>query len=286
MRVLLSDGSGLTARQCATQLAAAGHEVGVLSADPLALTRFTRHVHRFHRLPAFGDQPLTWLAATLAVLDRERAAGRQVDVLLPTQEQVMVLAPAADDIRGRGVGLAVPPAAALGRVFDKVSAAATLAGLGVPQPVTVVARDRGEVMAHARFPVFVKRPVGTASTGVRLVHTAGALRELAEHIDGDVFADGGIVLQQPVRGDLVMVQGVFDSGRLIAWHANVRIREGVNGGASGKRSTGPPAAARTRAARRSSRRCPTTSWRRYRWVSRQRRPCSVPALRSDCRRER
>lgn len=28
MRVLLSDGSGLTARQCASQLAAAGHEVG------------------------------------------------------------------------------------------------------------------------------------------------------------------------------------------------------------------------------------------------------------------
>jgi hypothetical protein len=52
-----------------------------------------------------------------------------------------------------------------------------------------------------------------------------------------------LVLQQPVRGGLVMVRGVFDSGRLIAWHANARTREGVSGGASGKRSAPLPAAA-------------------------------------------
>lgn len=251
MRVLLSDGSGLTARQCATLLHAAGHEVGVLSADPFALTRFTRCVKRFHRVPPFGHEPVAWLAAALAVLDRERAAGRPVDVLLATQEQVMVLARHADEVRGRGVHLAVPPASALDRVFDKVSASTTLTGLGVPQPSTVVAKDRAQLLAHTDFPVYVKTPVGTATTGVRLVTSAMELATLADDPaalggvlgEDGVFADGGVLLQRPVPGDLLMVQGVFDSGRLVAWHANTRARSGVNGGASGKRSTPLPAAA-------------------------------------------
>lgn len=39
MRVLLSDGPGLTARQAATQLASGGHAVHVLSPDPICLAR-------------------------------------------------------------------------------------------------------------------------------------------------------------------------------------------------------------------------------------------------------
>ncbi len=243
MRVLLSDGSGLTARQCATLLHAAGHEVGVLGANPFALTRFTRWVDRLHRVPPFGHEPVAWLAAAMAVLDREAAAGRPVDVLLPTQEQVVVLARYADEVRGRGVHLAVPSAGALDRVFDKVSMAATLDAVGIPQPSTVVARDREQLLAHSAFPVYVKTPVGTATTGVRLVADAAELAEVAGAVDDEIFADGGLVLQQSVAGELFMVQGVFDTGRLVAWHVNARSRTGVNGGASGKRSQPLPAAA-------------------------------------------
>jgi len=57
MRALLSDGSGLTARQGATRLAAGGHHVEVLSPDPLCLCRFTRYVSRVHRVPAYGADP-------------------------------------------------------------------------------------------------------------------------------------------------------------------------------------------------------------------------------------
>ena len=67
MKVLLTDGSGLTARQCATRLAAAGHVVEALSPDPLCLCRFTRHVARLHRVPAYGSDPLGWLGAALDV---------------------------------------------------------------------------------------------------------------------------------------------------------------------------------------------------------------------------
>ncbi len=63
MRVLLSDGAGLTARQSATLLSQAGHHVEALSADPLCLCRFTRHVRRVHRVPAYGTDPFGWLRA-------------------------------------------------------------------------------------------------------------------------------------------------------------------------------------------------------------------------------
>jgi hypothetical protein len=53
------------------------------------------------------------------------------------------------------------------------------------------------------------------------------------------FEDGGLVAQQALTGQLSMIQAVFDRGRLIAWHGNVRLREGPNGGSSLKSSTRP-----------------------------------------------
>ena len=46
MLILLSDGAGLTARQCATVLARAGDRVEALSPAGLCLCRMTRHVPR------------------------------------------------------------------------------------------------------------------------------------------------------------------------------------------------------------------------------------------------
>ena len=56
-----------------------------------------------------------------------------------------------------------------------------------------------------------------------------------------MFADGGVLVQVPVDGPLVMVQSVFAHGALVASHANLRAAEGANGGASRKRSVDVPA---------------------------------------------
>ena len=76
MLVLLSDGAGLTGRQCATVLARAGHSVEALSPAGLCLGRMTRHVRRVHRVPAIGRDPFGWLDAALEVAARRRAAAR------------------------------------------------------------------------------------------------------------------------------------------------------------------------------------------------------------------
>src|SRR6516164_422174 len=160
MRVLLSEGSGLTSRQVAGRLSELGHEVEVLSSTPLCLTRFTRHVRAVHAVPRFGDAPFAWLEAA------QRLAG--------------------------------------------------------------------ERKADLRFPVFVKRAVSTASSGVRQVRDRGELSKAVAELGEK--RDEGVIVQEAVQGPLAMVQAVAKHGRLIAYHANQRLREGVGGGASLKES--------------------------------------------------
>ena len=237
MRVLLSDGTGLTARQSAGLLSEAGHEVEVLSPDPWCLCRFTRHVRRVHRVPAYGADPFGWLEAALDIAVRRRA-----DLLLPTQEQVAVLAKAADRLDAAGVRTVVPGFAALAQVQDKLAAFATLTRLGLPQPPASVVTGRRELESYDTLPVFVKTPIGTASTGVCRVSTSGELRRLAARHDEDgVFAAGGVLAQRPVSGPLVMAQSVFAHGELVAFHTCERVREGARGGASHKRGLDLPA---------------------------------------------
>ena len=238
MRILLSDGSGLTARQAAGRLAEAGHEVEVLTPDPLALTRFTRRVRRLHRVPPYGADPLAWFEAALSVW----TVGR-FDVLLPTQEQVAVLAACPDRLAASRVVTVVPEFAALAAVQDKVSAHRTLDRLGLPQPPTMVLPDADGLRGWDRFPAYVKLPIGTASRGVVRVEDGRAVRRLADDLDADgAFGHGGVVVQVALDGPLVMVQSVFDRGRLVASHANLRVREGAGGGASHKESVDLPEA--------------------------------------------
>jgi len=230
VRILLTDGSGLTARQVASILAAGGHQVEVLTPDPLAITRFTRCVKKVHRVPPYGDDPLRWLEAALAVC----RAGR-FDVLFPTQEQVAVLAASPARLAAEGVVTAVPTFGALAQVQDKVSAHRTFVGLGLPEPRTSVAEPGRELGTWTGIPCFVKAPIGTASRGVVRVDDRGALA-------GAVRDCGGteVLVQAGANGPLAMIQSVFDHGLLVASHANLRAREGAGGGASHKTSLDLP----------------------------------------------
>jgi hypothetical protein len=230
MLILMSDGAGLTSRQAATVLARAGHQVEALSPRGLCLCRMTRHVRRVHDVPAVGRDPFGWLDAALGI-----AARRGASLLLPVQEQVAVMALARNRIEAAGLATAVPSFTALAQVQDKVSAYHTLAGIGVPQPPAVVAASAAELADAADLPAFVKTPIGTASAGVRRVSSPEELRRLAADWEQQgAFGQGGVLVQQPAAGPLHMVQSVFASGELVAFHACERVREGTAGGASHK----------------------------------------------------
>jgi carbamoylphosphate synthase large subunit len=231
--VLLSDGAGLTARQCATLLSAVGHRVEALSPDLLCLGRLTRHVRAVHRVPGLGADPDGWLDAALAV-----AVRRRCDLLLPVQEQVTVMSLARERIASAGLLTAVPDFAALRQVQDKVSAYRTLARLGLPQPAASVLTSPDDLAGVGPLPVFVKTPIGTASAGVRRIASERDLCRYAVRLDWRQ----PVLVQQPARGPLVMVQSVFAHGELVAFHACERVREGASGGASHKRGISLPAA--------------------------------------------
>jgi biotin carboxylase len=164
------------------------------------------------------------------------AAGN-FDVLFPTQEQVAVLSESERRLGVAGVATAVPPFEALARVQDKLAAHATLAELGLPQPDATVVASARELAAWGRLPVFVKTPIGTATTGVHHVGDPTQLAALVSTLNTEgVFADGGVLVQSPVGGPLVMIQCIFANGELVASHANLRVREGASGGASHKQS--------------------------------------------------
>jgi carbamoylphosphate synthase large subunit len=238
VRVLLTDGSGLTSRQAAGRLHELGHSVGVLSSSRLAITRWTNAVHVWHAVPPFASDPQLWWQAARRVL-----ASQRYDVLLPTQEQVLAVAraEAAGDLPAP-VATAVPSFEALCRVQDKLSAARTLADLGLPQPPYAVLESGAAASAWTRFPCYLKLPIGTASRGVRRVEDRA---ELVTAIDDPDLAaslsDGpGLLVQEAVGGPLAMVQAVADHGRLVAFHTNLRVAEGPGGGASHKRSVRLP----------------------------------------------
>jgi len=225
MRILLTEGSGLTSRQVATRLGELGHEVEILSSTRLCLTRFTRHVRRLHLVPAFARSPLEWLTAAETI-----AKARSIDVLFPTQEQVAVLSAFHQTLE---VTTIVPDFGALRRVQDKISVFRTLNSLGVPQPHAVVVREKSDLVGVTKFPVFVKRPISTASSGVR---RASSPRELESVATAMQLGTRDLLIQEFHQGPLAMVQAVADAGRLIALHANLRVLEGIGGGAALKES--------------------------------------------------
>ena len=233
MRVLLTEGSGLASRQIATRLDQLGHEVSAAVSDPLCLARFTRHVRHLVRVPPFGPDPFAWLDAVL-----ERAVALGVEVVFPTQEQADRSSPPAAAPGRRRPGHGGAALRALRCVQDKVSAHATLAKAGVAQPRSLVVRDPSSLGSWTAFPAYVRVPVGTASSGVRRVGDPHQLAVAAQSLLA--APDRAVLVQEGADGRLVMAQSVFDRGAMVAFHANERVREGVNGSASVKRSTDLP----------------------------------------------
>jgi len=229
MRILLSEGSGLTSRQVATRLGDLGHHIELLSSTRICLTRFTRHVRKIHVVPRFGREPLAWFEAANAI-----AKAQVIDILFPTQEQVAVLSACRQAL---DVATVVPAFPSLRRVQDKIAAFRTLQEIGIPQPQSMIATSFDDLERVATFPVFVKRPISTASSGVRRALSPAELQTVAAAMG---LGACELLVQAQSLGPLAMIQAVADKGRLVAYHANLRVREGVGGGASLKESVDLP----------------------------------------------
>src|SRR5436190_19056937 len=101
-KILLSEGSSLSAREAVTALGLAGHRVDLVTSHALCLGRFSRFVNRVHRAPRCGADPDGYLAAVIEIV-----ATNKIDALLPVHEQAYLFAAARKELPpGLGVALA------------------------------------------------------------------------------------------------------------------------------------------------------------------------------------
>lgn len=223
-KILLSEGSSLSAREAITALGLAGHHVEVMINDPLCLGRFSRFVRCVHRAPASGADPDGYLAAVLDVVK-----SRSIDALLPVHEQAYLFAAARAQLPS-SLGIALADFESFEQVQSKAGLAGLLARLNVPQPATEVVRSAKELATSRPFPFFVKAAFGTASSGVWRVRDACERDALTARLtQPQAFAEG-LLVQAAVSGALERTQAVFDRGRLVACHIYRQVAEGPGGG--------------------------------------------------------
>ncbi|MBV9310043.1 MAG: hypothetical protein JOZ73_04385 [Solirubrobacterales bacterium] len=216
VRVLLSEGSSLTAREVLTCLGPAGYHLESLDPDWLCIARFSRWMHRVHPCPVSGADPAGYLDAVRRVV-----VERRIDVVLPTHEQAWLFAAATPLLAG--VPVAVADVASFDRVQSKVEFARLLDELGLPQPRWRLVRDRGD-LEDLPFPYWLKSAFSTAGRGVRLLIDQRSRSE-AEH-ELLELAGGPVMAQEPADGQYAQVQGLFDRGRLVAAHTTCRPEPG------------------------------------------------------------
>jgi hypothetical protein len=229
-RVLLSEGSSLTAREILGVLGPAGVGVEVLSPEAWPLARFSRWCRAVHRSPIPSSDPAGYLRAVDALMRTGRFAA-----LLPSHEQAWLFA------AGRHLlPHANPPVAdiaAFDCVQSKVAFARTLDGLGLPQPAWRTVSTLDDISALG-FPVWLKSAYSTAGRGVIHVHdkaeSEAAWIRLHRH--------GDLMIQAEAPGRYAQVQGVFDHGRLIGSAASELLTSGVGGSAAARISVSHPEA--------------------------------------------
>ncbi len=224
VKLLLTEGSSTSARQALYALGDR-YTIDVVDAGRWAQGRFSRFVRQWYRGPAFSRDPRGYLAFVLEQLRREH-----YDVLFPTHEQVFLLARFRDRL-SRLVGLTVPDFATVDHLMSKANFIRLLDELRLPYPATEIVSGRKALEQLDRFPCWVKVAYSTAGEGVHLVHDREELQQVVERFDRAGWLDDSteILLQQPAAGVKGAVSGLFQHGRLVAYHCDVALAIGVGG---------------------------------------------------------
>ena len=234
LHVLLSEGASTSARETLTVLGLAGHVVEVCDPQAYCLARFSLLVRKLHRCPGLANDP----AGLLAFIE-QLLATRQFDVLLPIHEQGFLLARAQHRL-GADVGIAVPTFESYRTAHSKAGFSRLLDQLGLPQPVTHLAKSAAELRAVVRFPCVIKSSIGTASRGIWFVGDEAGLKQALEDLGvDDGFADE-ILVQDFIEGATEKAQAVFCRGKLLGFHAYRQIAAGAGGGDARKESVRRP----------------------------------------------
>ena len=251
IRILLSEGSSLSARQAISALGPQGYSIDICDPDALCLGRLSRYVRKWYRCPPSGNDPQGYLTFLLNLLQQER-----YDVLLPVQEQVFLFAKVQDQLLAH-TRLAVPDFKTIEHLQSKIAFTRVLNELALPYPPTTIVYTQPELekaCSYLPFPYYIKTAYGTASTGVWRINTTLQLSQTMAHLkeqgyladvsaveDASTWSNSqGLLVQKAIDGTLGMVHAIFDHGRPLALHCWQRLEEGARGSSSAKQAIKHP----------------------------------------------
>lgn len=170
-----------------------------------------------------------------------------VDLIIPVTDAAILPLSAARDQFGPHTKLAIPPAAALAAVTDKLRTIELAGKLGVPTPRTVLVETAAEALAAASsfsWPIVLKPQASRQYVGGECVETY----EVCYAYDADDLAAkmarlegrSAVLLQEYFAGTGFGVELLMHEGRPIAAFQHQRLREiPLTGGASAFRKSVP-----------------------------------------------
>lgn len=237
LRILIPEGSSLSAREAVAALGRSGYTIDVLDPDQLCLCRFSRFVRRVYRSPRLSDGPGKFADFLL-----DHLSSHSYDLVLPVHEHAFLLSAIAGEIR-KHCPIAVAPFEAFERLQSKVRFFDLLEKLHLPYPPTQAVASPAKFPHDKPMPYYVKTAFGTAGDGTWHVSTDAEQDAVLDALRARESAGnlGTFLVQDVVPGTLEVVQSIFRKGDLIASHSYRQQIEGVGGSASGRISVHRPA---------------------------------------------
>lgn len=222
VKVLILNGTSAAAVQALTVLNPQRYAIHVCDSNPKCWCRFHRHCTRFFQSPLLGANPEAFFAFIM-----QRLKSEPYDVILAVHEEGLLLAKYRHLFK-EYAGLLISDAEAYNTVMNKELCLKRAQSLGISIPPTVFTRTIDEVTQEIQYPLYVKLPYGTSSSGVKRITS---FKELAAQFP-NLDISNGFILQKEISGDLCVIQSIFVDGKLIASHQYLALAKGFGGGAS------------------------------------------------------
>jgi predicted ATP-grasp superfamily ATP-dependent carboligase len=241
LRILIPEGSSLSAREAVAALGATGCLIDILDPDPYCICRFSRFVRKVYVSPRLSDAPREFESFLLSHI-----TDHTYDVLLPVHEHAFMLSAISDEVR-KHCAVAVAPFEAFQRLQSKVQFFELANSLGIPQPPTQIVTSPANFPVGKPMPYYVKTAFGTAGDGTWRVSSDAERASVLEALHVRQLAGnlGPFLVQGIVPGKLEVAQSVFQTGKLVAFHGYRQAIGGVGGSASGRISVHRPKIQRT-----------------------------------------
>lgn len=218
MRVLVTSSRNTFALDAIRKLGSTGHTVVASDTYAGAIGSHSRYVtaHEVTASPRFETD--AFINDINDIVTRH-----EIDVILPTFEEVFYLAARAGDLTP-GVRVYAGAFDKLARLHDKASFQRLVEQAGVPIPETVVATDDASLAeAIARFPRFFARAAFSRG-GVGLLTNTGPLAGKVEVSDCHPTPDQPWLVQPFVDGPMVCTYSTIVDGRVTS-HCTYRAPE-------------------------------------------------------------